>query len=152
MSLSAARWVGVAALAAVVLFTGCWQSEPFSHAQVKGKVTYEDGSPIPFHHMRVIFTPLTKPLDPKTFPRPGEAYLTQKDNADGSFSRVTSHKPEDGLVVGKHKVHVIPLDENDSPMTKLVHPDYMDSKTTPIEVDTAVQPFEIKVKKPAGAK
>jgi hypothetical protein len=47
-------------------------------------------------------------------------------------------------------VIVNPTDERGRPLDGVVPPEYRDIKTTPIEVDTANQPFVIKVKKPAG--
>jgi hypothetical protein len=137
---------------AILMLAGCGPSEPFSHVQVSGKVTYEDGTPIPAHHLRVIFVPQTPPVDKKTHPKFGTADIYKDKNPDGSFTWVTSHLPGDGLVVGKHKVQLDPKDENDNPLPKLVPPEVLDPKTTPLEIDTAVQPFVIKVKKPAGVK
>lgn len=140
-----------AGLLLAFLSLGCGPGEPFTHVQVRGKVTYEDGTPIPAHHLRVIFVAETPPIDKKTHPRPGTTDIYKEKSPDGSFSWVTSHVPGDGLVVGKHKVQLDPRDANDQPLPKLVPEDTLNPKTSPLSVDTAVQPFEIKVKKPAGA-
>jgi len=140
------------ALPMVIAFAGCGPGEPFTHAQVRGKVTYEDGTSIPAHHLRVVFVPQAAPIDKKTFPKFGVADIYKAKNPDGSFDFVTSHLPGDGLVVGKHKVQLDPKDENENPLPNLVPPEYLNAKLTPLEVDTAVQPFEIKVRKPAGVK
>ncbi len=127
----------------LVWVTGCGR-EPFSMVRVSGKVTYEDGSPIECHRLRVIFNPQVAALDAKTHPRPGEATV----NPDGTFSTVTTHKYGDGLIRGKHKVQVISLDDMERP-TNAVPAVYAELSTTPLEVDVtrSGQFIELKIKK-----
>ena len=126
---------------------GCGPPEPFTHVQISGKVTYEDGTPIEADRVRIIFHPQTPPVDQKTHPRPGETDLEK----DGSFSNVTSHKFGDGVVVGEHKVTLIPLDDQEREL-KVIPRKYMRLDETPIMIDTAdyseETPIEIKVPKP----
>jgi hypothetical protein len=137
-------------LTALVLATalsGCGPKEPFDYTQVSGKVTWEDGTPITGPNVasvEVMFYPLAPPKDPKTHPKPGNAAL----EADGSFSKLTSHKPNDGVVPGKHKVAILTFDATHTQLHGIVPAEYESKETTPIEVDTANSPFDIKVKKP----
>jgi len=123
---------------------GCGPNDPFDYVKVSGKVTYEDGSPIPGDRLEVEFQPLAEPVDPKTHPRPGFATM----NDDGTFDSVTSgRKPGDGLVRGRHKVAVRSFGEDLNP-TGAVPEEYTNPDTSPLEVDTADAPFHLKVPKP----
>jgi hypothetical protein len=134
------------ALAAMACFVGCSKSNPYDLVKVKGTVKYEDGTLIPADTIILKFEPEAAPIDAKTFPR--KAY-GRVNVADGTFDTVTTHKYGDGIVVGKHKVLVVPT-TNEGKMTALVPPEYQSTATTPVEVDTADQPLDIKVKKPKG--
>ena len=73
--------------------------------------------------------------------------MTTVEPATGEFHEVTSHKFNDGLVRGKHKVTL--TDESHKPLpARVVPPEYSDPATTPLEVDTDQQPFVLKVRKP----
>lgn len=124
---------------------GC-SKEPFSMVPVSGKVTYEDGSVIPAKQIRVEFIPQAEMANASTHPRPGMTYLNV---ADGTFASVTSHKGGDGLVVGKHKVVVVSLDEREN-QTNAVPKAYRTPETTPLEIEVNGQTktLELKVKKP----
>jgi hypothetical protein len=137
----------VAALGAtccLLLLTGCGSGDPFAYVQVSGKVTYEDGSPIPADQLVLTFIPQGGSLDAKTHPRPGVATV---DRATGEFRDVTSHKVNDGLVRGKHKVTLSGANHSQLKAT-VVPPEYADPDKTPLMVDTADQPFVLKVRKP----
>jgi hypothetical protein len=130
------------------LLAGCGSSgEPYTPIRVSGKVVYDDGSPIPTPGMQLIFDPEAPPLDAKTFPRKGVADV----GADGTFSQATTFKPGDGLIPGKHRVTIF-APEGSGPQggkAKLKIPkECSDGATTPLLVDTAVLPLEIKVPKP----
>ena len=128
-------------LAAVL--SGCG-SEPFAYAPVSGKVTYEDGSLIPTDAMVLKFQSQTPPIDSKTYPRPGIALV---DGATGDFCGATTHNHNDGLVRGKHKVTVVA--GNNMPLPpSVVPPEYSNPAQTPLQVDTAVQPFALRIRKP----
>lgn len=130
-------------LSAAAIATGC-NKEPFSHIQVSGKLRYEDGSPIPCDGIALTFLSQTPPKDPKTYPRPGVVVI---DKDTGEFKHVTTHKYNDGLIVGKHKVLVTNMSGTPLPAA-IVPPEYADSEKTPLTVDTADQPFDLRVTKP----
>jgi hypothetical protein len=138
------------AILALVIFAGC-NRDPFAFVSRPGKVTYEDGSKIPAPEIKLVFIPQTPPNsgDPKMVAPKGRVKL-EADNSDGmSFESETSHDFNDGLVPGKHKVQVLPLDEKDNVIHGLVPPEYEDADRTPIIVDTESPELIIKVKKPA---
>ena len=83
-------------------------------------------------------------MDPKTHPLRGVAVV---DGATGEFHAATSHRHNDGLVPGKHKVVLVGISSSPLP-SSLVPPEYCDPAKTPLEVDTAHQPFVLKVRKP----
>ena len=137
--------LGLILLAASAVL-GCKNDgDPFSYVRVSGKVTYEDGSLIPAHELILNFVPETPRLDAKTYPKVG---LVPVDVATGKYGVPSTHKANDGIVSGKHKVTITTLSH--TPISpKLVPKEYSDDKTTLLEVDTA-QPksFELKVRKP----
>jgi hypothetical protein len=146
--------LGVCTLLFVASLSGCGSGEPFSYVPAKGNVTYEDGTIIPAPRIRLYFVAVNPPTsgDEKIFPPKGHTEVANADgsNTDGHFDDVTSHNFADGLLPGKHKVIVLPSDARGQLIDGLVPPEYGDPKKTPLEIDTAVQPLVIKVKKPAG--
>ncbi|MEM8680805.1 MAG: hypothetical protein AAGF97_15760, partial [Planctomycetota bacterium] len=72
-----------------LLIVGCSDSNPFTQVKVAGKVTYEDGTPIPAERIRVWFKSQSPPLDGETHPRPASALVNVED---GTFEGVTTHK------------------------------------------------------------
>jgi hypothetical protein len=122
---------------------GCGGGNPFDQVKVEGTVKYSDGSLIPGEYVELEFLPQTPPKDQRTHARPGRAAVNP---ADGRFDAVTSHKYGDGIAVGKHKVLVHSLDANRRP-TGAVPAQYQKSETTPLEVDTADAPFDLRVEK-----
>ncbi|HVT29350.1 MAG TPA: hypothetical protein VHE81_15140 [Lacipirellulaceae bacterium] len=132
-------------IALVIAFlAGCGSGTPWSPVPVTGKVTYEDGSVIPVKSMKLYFSPQTPPKDPKTYPREGVAII---DVATGSFQNVTTYKYNDGLIPGKHKVMVVAYD-GERTLSPKVPKKCASFSTTPIVIDTATLPLEIKVPKP----
>jgi hypothetical protein len=131
--------------AVVIAFTGgCGSDTPWSPVDVTGKVTYEDGSVIPVQSMKLYFAPQTPPKDKKTFPRQGSVGVNV---ADGSFADVTTYQYGDGLIPGKHKVIVVAYDGGRDLSPKVPRA-YSAVTTTPLEIDTANLPIEIKIRKP----
>ena len=126
----------------ILLLPGCGDGNPFSHEQVSGKVTYEDGSVIPYG-FSLQFYPQREPLDARTHPRMG---TVEVDPKTGEFSSATTYQPNDGLVRGKHKVTIISTAGMIPP--EIVPPEYTDVTRTPLEVDTHQQPFELRIRKP----
>jgi len=123
---------------------GC-SSEPYDYVAVSGSVTYDDGSPIPAEEIRLMFLPQVEPVDKRTYPLKGRAIV----DANGSFAGVTSHKHNDGVVPGKHKVLVIALDGTD--LSGAVPEIYTREATTPLLVDTSDAPWKLQVRKPDPA-
>ncbi len=146
---SAPRMLGsclsVAMGCSLLFLTGCGSSEPFKFVPVSGKITYEDGTVIPVETMTLTFIPQAAPVDAKTHPRPGMAIV---DKETGAFKSATTHKANDGLIRGKHKVTLAGVNNMPIPVS-VVPKEYTDPVKTPLEVDTANLPFELKVKKPA---
>jgi hypothetical protein len=128
----------VISLACLMLLAtcGCGSGDPFSYTKVSGKVTYEDGSPIPTS-MRLNFVSQEPPKDAKTFAREGQAIVGK----DGTFDFVTTHKYADGIVRGKHKVLVVGS-------TKFIPEEYQSVDKTPLTVDASESPFHLKIRKP----
>jgi len=126
------------------LSSGCGTRDPFRYVPVSGVITYEDGTLIPADEMMLLFFPQSAPLNERTHPRPGMAYV---DKATGRFEKATSHKLGDGLVRGRHKVTIVNMVRAPFP-PEIVPPEYADPATTPLEVDTADAPFHIKIRKP----
>ena len=124
---------------------GCSDGSPYDLVDVSGKVTYDDGSLIPAGSIMLKFDPEAAALDAKTHPRKGFALVNV---ADGTFEYATTHKHADGLVAGKHKVLVVAY-AAEGKTGNFVPKEYLRPDTTPLEVDTANLPLEIKIKKPA---
>lgn len=131
-------------LLAVAFIAGCGSNDPFSYVRARGKVTYDDGTPIP-GKVRLAFQPEAPPIG-NEHPHMGEA----EANEQGEFNHVTSHKYADGLLQGKHKV-AFSLGGMDVLGRPNVPKEYTDFATTPLEVDTKDLPFDIKIPKPTGA-
>jgi hypothetical protein len=121
---------------------GC-KGEPYSTKPVSGKVTYEDGSPIPAA-IRLTFYSQTPPINEKTKPKKGVAMA----DANGQFDSATTFNYLDGLIVGEHKVIVQCADKSGPAADKVVPPDCGDPDKTPLKVNTNKLPLEIKVPKP----
>ena len=134
---------GLQLLAVFCLLTlsGCWSDEPFEYVKVHGKVSYEDGSLISAGRLDLHFFRQGNAPEGKHWPRPGVAYV---DIASGEFDSVTSHMVGDGLVPGKYKVVLGPAPLSPS----VAPPEYGNMNKTPLEIDTANSPFELKVRKP----
>lgn len=138
-------WHPIVLVAAGLLVSpGCGSSDPFDYVQVTGKVTYDDGTPIPVEPLVLTFYPQSGPLDAKTHPRTGMAVASKQD---GTVGEITSHKAGDGLVPGEHKVTLTNLDGTPLP-ANLVPSEYAKPETTPLKIDTAETPFHLEVRKP----
>jgi hypothetical protein len=121
---------------------GCGSGGPFSYTKVTGKISYDDGSPIP-GGCRLLFTALDAQPVGNAYPRTGMAVVNDK----GEFDCVTSYKYGDGLIKGKHKVSIQAVNERDA---KPVVPTEYTGDQSPLEIDTADSPLDIKVPKPKG--
>lgn len=135
-------------LAFAAILAGCGgNGNPFTSVPVTGKVTYEDGTLIPVPGMKLFFHSLEPPKG-NMHPRPAQVGVAD----DGTFKDVTTYKPDDGLVLGKHSVTVIAL-ENGKP-SKKIPSDYAYPQKSPlvVEVTKSGQFLEIKVPKPKSTK
>ena len=133
---SSSVYLRAALLASAILTTtGCGGGEPFDYVPVKGTVKYDDGSLIQADGVEVTFYSQTPPKDPKIHPRPGVATVNV---AEGTFTNATSHKPDDGIVPGPHKVTVQTFDKDHMP-TDVLPKEYTDVTTTPLTYDTTSQ-------------
>jgi hypothetical protein len=132
------RWMCL--IAASLVAVGCSSGNPFDCVPVKGKVVFEDGSPLTTG--KLFFRPLA-PAQGTAHPHAGMADLA----SDGTFDSATTYKYGDGLIRGKHKVSIAYA--TDAQGNSLVARDYLDMMTTPVEIDTADSPLTITVKKPA---
>ncbi|HEX4414775.1 MAG TPA: hypothetical protein VH107_14165 [Lacipirellulaceae bacterium] len=128
----------------LVLFAVCWgcgSDSPFKYVRASGRITYEDGSPIP-GGIRLMFVPDGIEAIGNAHARMGIANV----DSTGKVESVTSYKPGDGLVPGKHKVVI--QGAADRGGTPAVPKEDTAAETTKITVDTNSLPFEIKVPKP----
>jgi hypothetical protein len=135
----AAAWSIVLVVMGLV---GCGDSAPFSYVPVAGRVTYEDGTPIPASGMKLQFEPLDVQTVNGMHPRIATADL----DAEGRFANATSHKYGDGLVPGKHKVAIGYATDKNGKL--LIPKEDASLAETKLIIDTANLPLEIKVSKP----
>lgn len=133
------RWI---VLLAVVACCGCSDGNPFDYVPVSGRLTYEDGTPIPASGIRLGFAAEDATPRNGAHPRPAEAVV----DADGNFASVTSYRPRDGLMPGRHKVAVYHAEDAKGKL--LIPKEYSHALTTPLVIDTADAPLQIKVPKP----
>lgn len=136
--------LGIAALAVVsqlLAVMGC-SNEPFKMKRVSGRITYEDGTPLPTDGvLRLTFYSDQSAVDGKFHPRPGSAM----PNAEGYFTEAITRRPGDGLVTGTHQVTIGYMGRD----TKGIVPDeYTIKGKSPLSVDTSEQPFELRVPRP----
>lgn len=136
---------GWTSLLVLVATLGCGPAAPYDIVPVTGKVTYEDGTPIPADSVTILFESEAPAVDAKTHPKAGRAEL----NSDGTFDTVTTSKAGDGAIVGRHKVVILPKDKQQI-LTKAVPREYTNKRDTPLKVD--IQPggasLEFKIQKP----
>jgi hypothetical protein len=138
-----ARTISAAAIL-LSLLAGCSSNgDPFSYVKVSETVTYEDGSKIPASDLELWFFSEAEAIG-NAHPKPGMVIVNSKT---GEFADVTTHTFHDGLVRGKHRVIVTGGDHGRLPKN-IVPAEYGDPKKSPLEVDTAQQPFRLKVRLP----
>jgi hypothetical protein len=137
--------LGVQVAMVLVAASGCGARDPFRYVRVSGDVRYRDGQRIDCRSLRLSFTPLEPPRDPRTHPRPGTATV---DVRTGQFTAATTRKTGDGLVRGRHKVALRTTDGGPLPID-VVGPEYASAATTTLEVDSGELPLEIRVPRPS---
>lgn len=125
---------------AIAACAGC-SREPFEFVQASGRLTYDDGSPLPTEGgLRIIFAPTTPPINGEIYPPRGTAYPDE----NGNFASVSTSRPG-GMVRGEQKVAIL---YQDADSKRFVPKEYTSPKTTPLVVNTDDAPFEIKVPRP----
>lgn len=122
---------------------GC-NDGPFSYTPVSGKITYEDGELIPAATIKLTFVSLETPKDPNIRPRPASTGVNIKT---GEFGSPTSVKAHDGIVAGRHRI-VIDTWNDKGESNTLLDPEYNHPDNSPLVVDTADAPFDLKVRRP----
>jgi hypothetical protein len=143
---SCARLFSVVIVACIL---GCGSSVPFDFVPVHGKVTYDDGSLIEADSILVTFNPILAEEKGRMVPPGGQ---TNINVSDGTFSAVSSHRKDDGVALGRHKVVVVAFKKgpNGAPVpTAAVPPVYRNVSSTPleVEVDSSDQFLELKINK-----
>lgn len=141
--------VQIAGLWLLASISGCGSKVPFSIVPVHGKVMYEDGSLIPADSILVTFNPIHDGEKGKMAAPGGQ---TNVNVQDGTFSAVSSHRANDGLAVGRHKVVVVAFKKGPDGKTgpsPAVPAVYRSESSTPLEVDVASsdQFLELKISK-----
>ena len=126
--------------AAIVVCIGC-SREPFELVPASGRLTYEDGTPLPTQGgLRIVFAPTAPPVNGDMYPPRGTAYPDE----NGNFASVSTSRPG-GMVRGEQKVAILYQDVDSK---RFVPKEYTSPKTTPLIVNTDDAPFEIKVPRP----
>ena len=141
--------VQVAALWLLASISGCGSKVPFSIVPVHGKVAYEDGSLIPADSILLTFNPIHEGEKGKMAAPGGQ---TNVNVQDGTFSAVSSHRANDGLAVGRHKVVVVSFKkgaDGKSGPSAAVPAAYRSESSTPLEIEVASsdQFLELKISK-----
>lgn len=127
----------------LALLAGCSSSSsPFDYVKVSGKVRYEDGTPLPLKGFVLKFYALDAPSIEGAKPRVAQASV----DSQGNFDQVTSHKYGDGLIPGRHRVAFFYA--TDASGRSVVPEDYAMPGSSPLIIDTADAPLEIRVPKP----
>jgi len=141
--------IQAAGLWLLVSISGCASGVPFEIVPVHGKVVYEDGSLIPADSILVTFNPVLKGEKGKVVAPGGQ---TNVNVQDGTFSAVSSHRANDGVAVGRHKVVVVSFKkgpDGKSGPSAAVPAEYRSESSTPLEIDvnSRDQFLELKVTK-----
>ena len=136
----------IVGLSLFVCATGCGSGTPFDFVPVHGKVTYEDGSRIEADSILVTFNPIISGEMGKTVPPGGQ---TSVNVQDGTFSGVSSHRANDGLAVGRHKVVIVSFKKGSSVPSPAIPSVYRKESSTPLEVEVKSpdQLLDLKVRK-----
>lgn len=131
---------------ATMLSLGCIKNDKVHLVRGSGCVSYEDGTPIPEKPLVLNFHPVSA-AEHNHMSRPAASAIV--DSSTGRFKQVTTRRFGDGLVSGQHRVTVHLPGRKALPAT-VAAPEYSDEAKTPLKVDTAVQPFDIRLKRPTA--
>lgn len=126
----------------LAITSGCGPTDgPFDYVPVSGKVTYEDGTPIPKSGLTIWFLPVDVQPIGDAHPGPASAEV----NEQGEFDCATSHKYGDGLLPGTHKVAISGAKQEKE---LLVPKEYLEFRDTPLTINTDDLPLVIKIPRP----
>ncbi len=147
-------YCGMAVLA-VCFFTGCSEADPFPLEKITGKVTYSDGSLIKAGMIQIICKSVDVEAVKGKAPRGAKGKI---DPETGEFSNFTTWKASDGVICGRNKVAIIPMEygKNIDPMGRpakgLLARKYFKTSTTDLEIEVVSggeNHFELTVEKPS---
>jgi hypothetical protein len=143
---TSAQFAGLWLLASI---SGCGSKVPFEIVPVHGKIVYENGSLIPADSILVTFNPILKGEKGKTVAPGGQ---TNVNVQDGTFSSVSSHRANDGVVLGRHRVVVVSFEkgpDGKSGPSAAIPAVYRNESSTPLEIDVESrdQFLELKISK-----
>jgi hypothetical protein len=141
-----AHIVGLCILASI---SGCGSKVPFAIVPVHGKVVYEDGSLIPADSILITFNPIHQGEKSKVVAPGGQTTVNVQD---GTFSSVSSHRANDGVALGRHKVVVVSFKKGADGKTApsaAVPAVYRSESSTPLEIDvtSSDQFLDLKISK-----
>lgn len=133
-----------------LVLAGCGKPA-FSLGKVSGKVAYDDGSVIPCDRMSVTFHPQSLVHVGKQTSPYAQATVDVKT---GEILSLTTLKPDDGALLGLHKVTIVALTMNQygGAPNGAVSEDYAQVSTTPLEfeVKAGTNVAQLSVKKPTS--
>ena len=143
------------AVLAAFFFTGCSEADPFPLEQITGKVTYSDGSLIKAGMIQIICKSVDVEAVGGKSPRGAKGKI---DPETGEFSKLTTWKAADGVICGRNKVAIIPMEFGEGigrmgrPAKGLLARKYFKTSTTDLEIEVVSggeNYFELTVEKPS---
>jgi len=100
-------------------------------APVSGKVTYEDGGPVPGARIQIVFLPLVPEGQTSDRDRPS---IADVDVETGEFKFTSTYEEKDGTTVGMHRVMVTVLGP-DGELNGAVSRVFSNPKTSPLKIE-----------------
>jgi hypothetical protein len=100
-------------------------------APVSGKLTYDDGSPVPGHRIQIVFIPLVPEGQSSNRDRPSIADVNAED---GTFKVASTYEEGDGATVGMHRIMVTVLGL-DGKLSDAIPRVFADPRTTPLKIE-----------------
>lgn len=129
----------------LLILCGCGEREPFALVPLTGQVKFS--KPTGADRIVIRFIPQEVANVGKAVPSAAEG---QVDPATGACSGLTTYAPNDGVVVGRHKVVIIGLKmtpEGSEAPVATIPARYQQAKTTPLEFEAtpSARTFEFTV-------
>jgi hypothetical protein len=100
-------------------------------APVSGKLTYDDGSPVPGARIQVVFLPLVPEGQTSPRDKPSIADISPET---GEFKFTSTYEEGDGATVGLHRIMLTVLGP-DGKLNGAVPRVFSDPKTTPLKIE-----------------